>query len=324
MKMIPLIVVSVWIGFCGCEPSRNAEVPRPASSAKTDVIQIPTFDGQKAYSFLVEQTKFGPRNPGSTGHNRCLDYITTTLRQYADSVAVLRFRATTFDGATYEGYNVFARFKPTATERILLSAHWDTRPKADQDPDPKKRSTPIQGANDGASGVAVLLELARAMSSAPPPNGVDIVLFDLEDSGESGYSDSWSLGAQYFAAQNLKADLYQYAINLDMVGDANLEIRRESNSDRYAPQVNDLVFSTAKLLNVYQFIDEPGHQIQDDHIPLNEAGLPTVDIIDFDYPDSNHEYWHTTDDTADKCSPESLEAVGTVVTQIIYGQARDH
>jgi Zn-dependent M28 family amino/carboxypeptidase len=221
-------------------------------------------------------------------------------------------------GVAYYGTNIRARFGQGNVGRILLTAHWDTRPTADQDADLENREKPILGANDGASGVAVLLEIASILEKNPPPVGVDIILFDLEDVGTSGVPDSWSLGAQHFAKNHLDVSRYSYGINVDMVGDAQLEISREGNSALHAGSVLDRVFSTARLLGIPEFVNEPGHEIYDDHIPLIEAGLPAVNLIDFDYPDASNSYWHTLQDTPDKCSARSLKAVGTVVLHIIY------
>jgi len=297
----------------GCDSSGKNEGPARQDAVRT----VPSFDGEKAFEMLQAQTNLGPRNPGSAGHRECRKLLASTLAQYADSIHLLPFAASV-KGATYYGTNIVARFGGTTTGRILLSAHWDTRPTADEESDAKKRSMPILGANDGASGVAVLLEMARLMSASPPPIGVDIVLFDLEDVGTSGVADSWSLGARDFAKNHLRKQDYSYAVNFDMIGDARLEIRRERNSDISAASVLDRIFSTARLLGISEFVDEPGHTVTDDHIPLIEAGLPAVNLIDFDYPDASNSYWHTLQDTPDKCSPRSLGAVGAVIVQIIY------
>jgi Zn-dependent M28 family amino/carboxypeptidase len=206
---------------------------------------------------------------------------------------------------------------------VILSAHWDTRPWADQDVSAENREKPVPGANDGASGVAVLLEFARIFAAHPPPMGVDLIFFDAEDVGESGMSESFALGSQYFARNLPQGTSYRFAINFDMVGDRSLEIYREANSDAFAPALMDAVFRRARLLGYPQFIDEKVAGIYDDHMPLNEAHIPAIDLIDFNYPDHTNRYWHTLDDTPDKCSPESLKAVGTVILHLLYGQGTD-
>jgi hypothetical protein len=277
--------------------------------------QAPAFDGNRSFSFLKAQTDFGPRNPNSSAHRQCLLYLESELRKSAETVILQRFNHAGY-GENLSLANVFAQFNRTATRRILLVAHWDTRPRAEEDADPSKRDLPIIGANDGASGVAVLLELARVMKENPPPIGVDILLTDGEDYGDSrkdGNTDLYFLGARHFA--KTKDPLYnpQYGILLDMVGDRDLQLPMEQNSMRFAPQLMDIVWSAAEEVRATQFIRVPGEAISDDHLPLNEAGIPTIDIIDFQYP-----HWHTHQDTPDKCSPQSLEAVGSVLSTVIY------
>lgn len=277
--------------------------------------QFPSFDGKRSFALLTAQTAFGPRNPGSAGHAQCLRFLESTLRQYTGTVTLQRFTQRGYN-ETLSLTNIFAQFNPTAKKRILLTAHWDTRPRAEEDADPAKQNLPIIGANDGASGVAVLLELARLFKENPPPVGVDILLTDGEDYGDSkrdGNSDLYFLGARYFAKTKPAAYVPIFGILLDMVGDRDLQLPLEQHSMRYAPQVMDMVWNTAEELRMTQFIRIPGEAVSDDHLPLNEAGIPTIDIIDFQYP-----YWHTQQDTPDKCSSESLEAVGKVLAAVIY------
>ena len=219
--------------------------------------------------------------------------------------------------------NIIASFDLEKGNRILLCAHWDTRPWADQDPNPENHNKPIPGANDGASGVACLLEIARIIHQKKSRFGVDIVLFDGEDMGYSIQNEKFKmkndlplpyggylLGSTYFA-QNLREYRPQYGILLDMVGDRNLEIYIEGNSNRFAPEWARRIFEKAK--GIPQFHPEVRYTITDDHIPLNQAGIPTLVLIDFDYP-----YWHTLEDTPDKCSPESLQAVGNLLVRVLY------
>lgn len=189
----------------------------------------------------------------------------------------------------------------------MLCAHWDSRPRAENDPDSVKGRLPIIGANDGASGVAVLLEIARCLKEKSPAIGVDIVLFDGEDWGISGREDGWFLGSKYFAA-NLGAYRPRLAILLDMVGDADLKIPREAISQQYAGHINDFIWKIARENNSTVFVDSVGKGILDDHVPLLSRGIRAINIIDFNYP-----YWHTQQDTPDKCAPASLAAVGNVL-----------
>ncbi len=316
---------TVFISCCltlilGCNSSQRNDLPGPLQRLPPPQNSIPPFSGESAFQLLLRQTAFGPRNPGSTGYQQCLAFFQSEFARSADTVIIQRFAYRSYKSDGFLGNNVIARYNRFMKDRILLTAHWDTRPWADEDPLEANRMKPIPGANDGASGVAVLLELARIFKEHEVPLGVDIVLFDGEDVGKTGYTESFCQGSQYFS-KNLPAGVtYRFAINLDMVGDKNLQIRREENSDAYAPILMDNVFSTAKLLGLQQFVDEKVSGIYDDHMPLNKVNIPAIDLIDFEYPDATNRYWHTLEDTPDKCSAESLEAVGTLLLHILYGQ----
>ncbi|MBN2030250.1 M28 family peptidase [bacterium] len=275
--------------------------------------QIPTFDEVKAFDYLKIQCQFGPRYPGSVGHKNCLEFLVRELKETTDRVIQQPFIHTLSGmNKTITMTNVIASFGDQG-DRLLLCAHWDTRPWADRDPDPENRDKPIIGANDGASGVAVLLEMAQILRAFPPAIGVDIVLFDGEDSGTSNNAESWCLGSRYFAQQKQAAYLPRYAILLDMIGDNDLHIPIERNSQRYAPEIVNKVWSKAEELGLDVFDRSLGYQMIDDHLELLRVGIPAIDIIDFDYP-----YWHTLQDTEDKCSPESLNIIGTLLVHLIY------
>jgi glutaminyl-peptide cyclotransferase len=323
MKVLFISVLLLFVIIhCGKDTSNEREMQ--LNLWENDIV-IPDFNQEQAFEYLLEQTRFGPRNPGSSGHQQCLQYLTFELQKYADAVSQQNFRHTGYDGRSYEMTNIVASFNLEATNRILLGAHWDTRPRAERDPDPSKRSEPILGANDGASGVAVLLELARLFKNHPPPIGVDIILFDGEDYGKEGDLDQYALGAKYFARNLPPGFRPRFGIVIDMVGDKEARFPRELSSMQYAPWLVDIIWNTARNLNIHQFEDRRGTSVYDDHIPLNEAGIPTVVIIDseligYDGPDRRRRYWHTTLDTPDQCTPESLGAVGKVLTEIIYRQ----
>jgi glutaminyl-peptide cyclotransferase len=311
-----MIRTIIFIFVCFLIISCNQKQPEKPSTAKQTMSkQFPRFDGNSAFRYLVAQTQFGPRNPNSVGHQQCLNFLTNELKKWCDNVVQQPF--------TEQGYNerikltnVFASFKPLERKRILLLAHWDTRPRAEMEISQNNQGLPIIGANDGASGVAVLLELARVLNNTPPPIGIDILLTDGEDYGDSrkdGNDNLYFLGAKYFAKIKKTNYTPQFGILLDMVGDRDLQVPLEQHSMRYAPQAIDMVWSVAEEIGVTQFIRVPGEAVSDDHLPLNEAGIPTIDIIDFQYP-----YWHTLQDTPDKCSAESLEAIGKVLSALIY------
>ena len=280
---------------------------------------VPTFKGKAAFAYLVKQTDFGPRNPNSEGHEACLKFLEETLRRSAHQVRLQHF--------THRGYgeelwltNVIASFRPELQDRVLLCAHWDTRPRAERDANGLRRNQPILGANDGASGVAVLLHLADLMKASPPPLGVDIVLFDGEDYGVEGDLSNYLLGSRIFVSEKPSDYRPRFGILLDMVGDKVLELPKEQNSIHLAPGIVELVWNKARELGIKPFASKVGEAIFDDHLPLNEAGIKTIDIIDFNYPDETNRFWHTHNDVPENCSAESLEAVGTVLTHIVYTQ----
>jgi Zn-dependent M28 family amino/carboxypeptidase len=273
---------------------------------------------------LIAQLEFGPRVPGTRAHRRCADWLAEQLRvsvEHAEDVRRQSFfhipppppGADSSAGVdTLAHWNIIATFKPEAPDRLMLCAHWDSRRWADEDPDTSRRRDPVPGANDGASGVAVLLEMARMMSAVPPPIGVDIVLFDAEDQGTPNRLDEFLIGSRWFAsrARNYRP---MAVVLLDMIGDRDLIIPRERYSDSLAPALTNLVWETASRLGLEAFTDSVGAAVIDDHLPFLFRAIPAVDIIDFDYA-----YWHTVDDTADKVSAQSLATVGHLVTELVY------
>lgn len=296
----------------GCESGSREPAPRTLNAA------IPGFDAAEAFRMLNRQVAFGPRVPGSASHAECLEFLRQQLAATADSVMLQRFRYSHDRLGEIELTNIIARFSPVKRTRIMLSAHWDSRPRADAEADPRLWDTPVPGANDGASGTAVLLEVARQLKAHPPPVGVDIVLFDGEDMGTSGNTATWCVGSRYFSNHLAPGVLPKFAVNIDMIGDRELQIRREKRSDAFAPEVVDHIFRTAADLHLPQFIQEIGDDVYDDHVPLNEAGIKAIDLIDFSYPNESINYWHTLEDTPDKCSAESLDAVGTLLLHLIF------
>jgi hypothetical protein len=319
---ILLFILTIGIPACGGDhrsstPAvRDESLPKPSAPSGP-----PSFSGQQAYDYLLRITSFGPRNPNSAGHANALTYLSTTLGAFADSVRIQSFTQKGYGGEVLHLSNVIASFNPESRSRILLCTHWDTRPRADRDRDVSRWDEPILGANDGGSGSAVLLEIASILSRHRSPVGVDLVLFDGEDYGFEGDTPNYLLGSRYFAKTKPAGYAPRFGILLDMIGDAQLEIPREGHSMTYAPDIVELVWKKAGELGYTQFVDREGEPITDDHLPLNEVGIKTIDLIDFAYPDETHRYWHTHEDTPEKCSPESLEAVGTVLIHIIYDQS---
>lgn len=272
------------------------------------------FDGARAFTYLARQMQFGPRIPGTPGHERAGDWMLQHLRATADTVVVQAVTHVTRRGDTLHLRNFLARFRPAAGDRVLLLAHWDTRPHADQSPNLGQQRLPVPGANDGASGVAVLLGVADALKAKPPALGVDLLFVDGEDYGNFATdSNDVLIGSRYFAAHQPAGYPPLFAVLFDMVGKKDPRFYYEGNSQAFAPEVVDRVWRTAADLG-YGRIFIPGirHTLVDDHVALQHAGIHAIDLVDFDYP-----YWHTTDDTIDKVSAQSLQIVGDVALALV-------
>lgn len=282
---------------------------------------VPEFDAERAFSFLEGQCVLGPRNPGSLGHRKGLQYILEVITPLADTVITQRFPfSDPNSGAMFALTNVIARFNPEMNQRIWLAAHWDTRPWADRDNNRKNRSQPILGANDGASGVAVLLELAHHFHQKSTPVGIDLIFLDGEDLGRQGERDHFFNGSRYLA-RHIPTPIPEYCILIDMVGDSDLELFIEWNSWRQAPELVRQLWNLAESLALTPFQSRIGYAVDDDHVVIfEEGGIPSIDIIDFNYPNDSVNYWHTLKDTPDKCSPESLKVVGTLLLHHVYGR----
>jgi len=277
------------------------------------------FNAERAFAYLEKQVSFGPRDPGSKGHQECLKFLEKELKKYAEKVELQSFDYhDTKHKKKFVLTNVIASFNKDNKKRIFLAAHWDTRPRADYE-SKENRNKPILGANDGASGVAVLLEIARQLKENPAEIGVDLILFDGEDYGEAGHLEDYFLGSRYFA-KHTKNYKPKYGILLDMIGDANLNLPREGYSQRYLPHIVDKVWNIAQSMGYSEFEDHTGSYVDDDHVILIQHGIPCIDIIDFAYPDKTHRYWHTLQDTPDKCSVQSLDTIGQVMMEVIYSE----
>ncbi|MFB3882244.1 MAG: M28 family peptidase [Armatimonadota bacterium] len=262
------------------------------------------FDAGRAYRDLVRQCEFGPRVPGTESHAQCGLWLAKKLRECGAEVQIQALLVT-LDERPVQLTNVVATFNPKGKKHVLLCGHWDTRPKADRDPSVANRQSPVPGANDGASGVAVLLEVARALKAQPPKGRVTIALFDGEDYGPT--ADRMFLGSRQFA-KSYKGPKVSWGVLLDMVGDRELRIPIEQASEKSAPAVVERVWRAAARAGSTAFVRERGQAVMDDHVFLLREGIPCIDVIDFDYP-----YWHTTADTPDKCSAESLGQVGRAI-----------
>ena len=275
--------------------------------------RVREFKGTTAFSYVEKQMSFGPRIPNTPGHDKMGDWLLAELRARADTVTVQDFPWTTKKGAKLRLRNFFARFRPQATDRILFLAHWDTRPFADKSQNLGQQRMPVPGANDGASGVAVLLGVADALKAKPATVGVDLLFVDGEDYGSFEDSTETLIGARYFAKHQPPGYTTLYAVLLDMVGDKDLQFYQEGYSMASAPEVVQRVWQTADRLGYSKvFIARAGQTLIDDHVPLQQAGIRAIDVIDFDFP-----YHHTTEDTIDKVSAESLQIVGDVAVALV-------
>ncbi|MFK5857363.1 MAG: M28 family peptidase [Bacteroidota bacterium] len=323
-----VIVLLLLISSCQMSQGKRSK----KNVAKKARIVPPIFNADSAYVFIAEQVDFGPRVPGSESHGNCAIWLENKLQSYGGKVIVQDFKTRTFDNVTRKGINIIASFNPEVQKRILLMAHWDSRPFADHDENEALHNTPIDGANDGASGVGVLIEVARQFSISKPTVGVDIVLFDLEDWGPPQdmsitYDEEyWGLGSQYWA-NNPHEYGYSavFGILLDMIGAENAEFRREYHSDREARFVVDLVWGTASDMGYGSvFIDEPGGQITDDHYFVNKyAKIPSIDIIHLDPNSKNRsffDHWHTVNDNMEHIDKQSLQIVGEVLMTVVYNE----
>ena len=278
-------------------------------------IVVPSFDGDQAFEYIKKQCEFGPRYPGSLGHQQLSDYLYNYFNSNADSVLIFRDSIShPFDKQKIEITNFLIQHNLSSMDRYLFIAHWDTRDRADKDSDPTKQSIPILGANDGGSGVALLMQLSNHIKNdlILKNIGIDILLVDAEDMGRPGYVNEWGLGTQSFVKQ-YKGNLPKYAICVDMIADKNPVFKIERFSYNYAKELVYEIWELANDLGHKEFVWQLTHPIYDDHVYYHQGtGVPSIDIIDFDFPE-----WHTTEDTIENCSPKGLFIVGDVLLNFI-------
>lgn len=313
-SVVIVFFVAVYLMFFLSDGS--AEHQRPRGSVTLDTIPV---DGRQAFQYLEQICAIGPRMSGSAGMTQQQELLTAHFTQLGGRVSLQQFDIRhPNDGTRVTLANMIVEWHPDRQERILLCAHYDTRPYPDNDRrNPRGR---FVGANDGGSGVAVLMELGRHMPALAGPLGVDFVFFDAEEFIFDAQRDPYFLGSEHFAqqyAQQPPPHHYRAGVLLDMVGDSQLDIYQERNSLFHARALVNGIWQTANRLGVRDFIARPNYEIRDDHLALNTtARIPTCDIIDFDYPRPRAaSYWHTEADTPDKCSPLSLAKVGWVVLE---------
>ena len=319
-----LIAGAAGITLAGC--SKKETAPPPPPKAAISPATVPPFDATRAFADILKQVDLGPRVPNSSAHAKCVAWLDSSLLQCTPNVELQQFTGQGYAaGETLNLTNVIASFNPDSPWRVLIVTHFDSRPWADEDPDAKNHDKPIPAANDGGSGTAVMLELARQMKLNPPPIGVDLFFDDGEDYGKYNVDNlnRYFLGVKYFVSTKPANYNPRFAILLDMVGDTNADFEPESNSVQSAPQFVNEIWNTAQQMGLSHFHTGGGSNIEDDHLPLIQAGIPSVDIIDGDLvghvsPDPNRKYWHTVDDLPKHLAPSTLDEVGRLLETLIY------
>jgi hypothetical protein len=330
---ISVFIFSVIIFFTACGPDVKQPDTTTSTTGTTTVVtppkehvDPPVFDADSAYSFVKTQCDWGPRDPGSRAHEKCALWMEKKLKSYGAQTIMQTATLTTYDEKKWINKNVIGMFNPDAKDRVLLCCHWDSRPFGDEDTIPANQTKPIIGANDGASGVGVLLEVARALSKKKTNIGIDIIFFDLEDYGNAGSGDaeSWCLGTQYWT-KNLHKPQYfaRFGILLDMVGGKNPTFPKEGSSVYYAKDVVDKIWSKAQLMGYGNYFTsaETG-ATTDDHVFINQnTGIPTIDIVQYDADKRSYfPFHHRAADNLDCIDKNTLGVVGKVLLEVIYNE----
>lgn len=317
---ITLLGLAAMLVITGCDPAPKD----PGTIGNQPPVEVkflaPAFNADSAYAFIEKQLAFGPRIPNSTGHKACSDWMIARFNLWADKVTVQETQVKAYDGTVFNIRNIIASFKPEAGNRMLVSAHWDSRPFADQEVGKEKQ--PVPAANDGASGVAVIMEIARQLKQQPPSVGVDLILFDAEDYGAYEVENSFCLGSQYWA-KNKHIPNYRakFGINLDMVGAEGAQFYQEGFSLKYAKNHVTTVWTTAHQLGYSQYFpwDLVDFALTDDHYyVVTEGGIPMVEVAHYDPHSLNwFPHWHKTTDDLSTISKPTLKAVGQTVLEVI-------
>lgn len=327
-KMLCILLAA--ISFASCNTSKNSSTQQ--NTTEPGELVFAEFNADSAYKFVDEQVAFGPRVPGSKSHSQCLDYLKNTLNRFGAEVEIQEGEGIAFDGQRIAIRNVIAKYRPEKANRVILCSHWDSRPFADHDPDENRRDEPIDGANDGASGVGILLEAARQFSLKQPSIGVDIIFFDTEDYGTPDHktvkeyrADTWCLGSQFWAkskaGKNCEA---RFGILLDMVGAPEAQFYHENYSMQYASGIVKKVWKiAAEIGHGNRFAEQEAGYITDDHYYVNSlTNVPCIDIIHLE-PQSGStfgKYWHTHNDTMENIDKQTLAAVGETVLTVVYNE----
>jgi hypothetical protein len=321
---IILLALACALISCGNKGSAGSD-----KSVGNPVAATPSFNEDSAYVYIKDQVDFGPRVPNSPAHRACSDYLISQLARFGANVYVQEMPLVAYNGNKLACRNIIASFNADAPQRILLFAHWDSRPFADMEENKDEQRKPIDGADDGGSGVGVLLEIARQSGLNPPSTGLDIILFDAEDYGAPDFDkrgsnpDTWCLGTQFWAKNPHKPNYTaRYGILLDMTGARNATFLKEHTSMEKAPHIVEKVWNTARDLGYGRyFINERGGYIVDDHqYVIAGRKIPCIDIINYDTGNTNGfaSHWHTHKDNMDIISRETLKAVGQTILEVVY------
>ncbi|MEM8906286.1 MAG: M28 family peptidase [Bacteroidota bacterium] len=318
------LLIALFAAACSTDPQPQAST-KPTTRKR---VNVPKFERDSAYAYVERQVDFGPRAPNSTAHQECKNWMANTLRRFGATVIEQDFKATAYTGEKLNGTNVIGSYNPEHPRRVLLAAHWDSRPIADYDPDEAYQKQPVPGADDGASGVGVLLEVARLLQQNPIDLGVDIIFFDLEDYGESQSEDfeTWCLGSQYWGKNpHKKGYQARFGILLDMVGAKNARFTKEETSMAYAPAIMNKVWKLGQNMGYGNFfVDDKTKLLIDDHLFVNRlTGIPTIDIINRPVGTATGfgHYWHTHKDDMDVIDKRTLRAVGQTVLAVLFRES---
>ena len=322
MKSIPVFMCILLIGF-SCKQNLKTQNTVPEN------VSVPVFNADSAYHYTAMQVSFGPRVPGTEAHEACGNYLSDELKRFGASVMVQEATVKLLDQTPIQIKNIIGSFQPENKSRILLFAHWDSRPYADHDPNPENWMKPIDGANDGAGACAALLEIARQAGMNPPAVGIDIIFFDMEDWGPPNFPSKnrhygdWCMGSEYWARNpHIPNYVAQYGILLDMVSAPDAQFYKEIHSQESAPSIVKKVWEASRATGYDSyFIDRNGGYIKDDHVPvINYRKIPSINIIHY-VPDSSSgfgSYWHTLEDNMSNVSKETFTAVGQTVLYVLY------
>lgn len=328
-SFLPLMTVLL-VAVLACSSNKRSvgetDEKRPATQ-----VQVPAFQADSAYRYIETQAAFGPRVPNTAAHRACGDYLASQLERFGAKVYNQYADLMAYDNTLLKARNIIGAYLPESRKRVMLCAHWDSRPYADYDPDPKKHHTPILGVNDGASGVGVLLEVARQLQQQAPSIGIDIIFFDAEDYGTPTFykgpykEDTWCLGSQYWGRMP-HVDNYnaRFGILLDMVGGRGATFYQELFTKRTASKEMKKIWETAHRLGYGAFFPKKeGTEVTDDHVYVfNLRQIPCVDIINYDPKGDTGfgDFWHTTSDTMEQIDRATLQAVGQTLLQVIYNE----